>query len=214
MAPLGKLLETSIGQPGECPSGKVRQGQTLRLIDVEGRQCADFSTFNLHNPVEQYNGPISQFLNRSFQFTTGSKFYSDRGNLMWTMTQDRCPSAAHYSGGGFCSNAMNDAVGNEILGVVGTPGRRGCRETIELGLQANGIDPKVLDSLSCFNFFMTIGNDADGTYEIRVGKSNAGDYVDLHAAMGILWVCSVCQFLGPVNGTAPSPLKFELYGPQ
>ncbi|MEQ8388208.1 MAG: urea carboxylase-associated family protein [Alphaproteobacteria bacterium] len=208
---MGPLIDTIVGNPGDYPSGKLRKGQTLRIIDLDGQQCADFSSFNLHNPVEQYNGPLSQAINSSFQFTTGSEFYTDRGNLMWTMMADTCPTAAHYSGGGFCSNAMNDAVGSDIHGVTGSPGRRGCRETIELGLEANGISPRALDSLSCFNFFMTIGNDPDGIYEIRVGKSKPGDYVDLRAEMDILWVCSCCQFLGPVNGTAPSPLKFETY---
>lgn len=210
MAPKsGKRLDLIVGQPGDYPSGRVRRGQTLRIITPKGQQVADFCSFSLANPREQYNGPYSQMFDRSHAFTTGHRMYTNRCRLMWTITDDTC--GYHYSGGGFCSNAMNNAVGMNVPGVIGTPGRRGCRETVELGLAANDVSPRVLDSLSCFNFFMIIAYGRNGIYEIRRSKAKPGAYVDLRAEMDILWVCSVCQFLGSVNGDNPTELIFETY---
>ncbi|GEM_PF-7047387 len=44
MSSPGKLIEGKTYPPGAYASGKMKKGQILRIIDVEGEQVADFIT--------------------------------------------------------------------------------------------------------------------------------------------------------------------------
>lgn len=52
--PQGTVLTDTIVPPGEPWSAVVPQGQSLRLIDLEGTQAVDFLCYNAHDPAERY----------------------------------------------------------------------------------------------------------------------------------------------------------------
>ncbi len=71
-----------------------------------------------------------------------------------------------------------------------------------------------LDQAACFNIFMNVAFDPDGTCEIRKPRSRAGDHIDLRAEIDCLVAMSVCpQELNPCNAFNPTPMKVELYQP-
>ena len=60
----------------------VRQGETIRIVDVEGQQICDFVCFHLHHlKAKLSTGEIVNFNmligSGSMHFTVGSKFYSN-----------------------------------------------------------------------------------------------------------------------------------------
>ena len=68
-----------------------------------------------------------------------------------------------------------------------------------------------MQSVSCFNVFINVGYDPDGSRVLREPKSKAGDFIDLRAEMYLLWLVSVCYWPQIVNGSKPTPLRFESY---
>jgi len=202
----GKLVEERIVQPGHHASGKVRQGQVLRIIDVEGQQVADFVSFRLDDPTEHCDCIYSNVVAGRWKLTKGDVLVTNHCRPLWTIVEDTC--GEHYSGGGFCSRDLNSHP------VVGAVGQKGCRDCLSEAIAEHGLSPLYLDTASCFNIFMHIGYDPDGTWEIRLPKSRADGHIDLRAEMDVLWAVSCCIFPGPCNGDHPTPLKFELYDPR
>lgn len=206
---LGKKLWEKTVPANNTTSGLILKGQTLRIIDVEGQQVADFVSWRHLNPFNPKSVDISEYIdvvytncaNRRYKVGTGDKIYSNRLNPMWSITHDDCED--HYMGGGSCSADLNRFDGE--------PGKRGCRDRLELEIDKYGLLPTNLHSVSTFDIFMNVGYDPDGTWEIRRPITKAGDYIDIRAEMDMLWAASVCDSASPTNGDIPTPLKFELY---
>lgn len=49
---MGSLIESLTIQPHHFGTGFVKKGQTLRIVDVEGQQVADFISFKAGDPTE------------------------------------------------------------------------------------------------------------------------------------------------------------------
>lgn len=200
---LGKKLWEELVQPAHTTSGTIGKGQTLRIVDVEGEQVADFVSWKLGDIAEYIDVVYTNCANRSWKIHKGQSIYSKELNPMWTILHDDCDE--HYMGGGFCSRALNRFDGN--------PNKEGCRDRLEREIAKHGLLPMHLQSVSCFNVFMNVGYDPDGTWVIRRPTTKAGDYIDIRADMDMLWAVSVCNYgpPPPTNGDRPTPLKFELY---
>ncbi len=198
---LGKLIQSHTAPAHTFATGKLKKGQILRLVDVEGQQVADFVTLKLNDPSEYLDCVYTNWMLGRYKWHKGDAIYSNHLNPLWTIIDDTVDD--HYTGGGFCSR---DA---RIKFKVDD--QKGCRDTIEDAFAANGISPQHLRSVSCFNIFMNVAYTPDGRWEIGLPKSKAGDHIDLRAEMDVFWASSVCFWPEVVNGAKPSPLRFESY---
>jgi uncharacterized protein YcgI (DUF1989 family) len=77
--------------------------------------------------------------------------------------------------------------------------------------RANGLDPNLLQSVSCFNIFMGVEYSPTGEWKIYNSPSRKDDFIVLRAEMDLMWMVSVCAWPEVVNGSKPSPLRFETY---
>ena len=80
--------------PTEGGACVVRQGETIRIIDVEGQQICDFVCFHLHHLAEKLSTSENVNFNTltgsgSMHFTVGSKFYSNLQHPMFEIVEDR-----------------------------------------------------------------------------------------------------------------------------
>ncbi len=200
---LGKLLESNTIQPHNYGSGRVKKGQTLRIIDVEGKQAVDFVSFKADDPSEYCDMTYSCWHEETFRLTEGHRLITNHYKDIWTITED--DTRIHYCGGNFCSR--------DARIVAGIDDANGCRDTLEDGLEAMGYSKSVLHATSCFNIFMNVEFKEKGaTWKIAESFSKPGDHIDLRAEMDLEWVVSVCAWPeGPCNGENPSPATFELY---
>lgn len=201
----GKLVEEVVVQPGTYGTGKVRKGQIMRIIDVEGEQVADFCSWNLDDPSEYCDMIYSNFGNGTRNLSEGHILYTKDMRPLWTIVKDTV--GVHWSGGDFCSRAINEWEGWEGAK------QHGCRDSLEEALATHNLSPLYLSPMACFNVFMNVPYPPDGSWVIARPTSKAGDHVDLRAEMDALWAVSCCQFPGECNGDKPTPLKFELYDP-
>jgi uncharacterized protein YcgI (DUF1989 family) len=196
-----KLLNTQTIQPHRYGFGTLRKGQTLRICDVEGQQVADFVSLRLNEPTEYLDCVYTNWLLGRWRWNKGDVIYTNLMNAMWTITADTV--CDHYTGGGFCSRVARKRFGIDD--------EKGCRDTLEDALEANGISKLHLQSVSCLNVFMNVGYDGNGSWVIREPKSKAGDFIALRAEMDLLWLVSVCYWPEVVNGKKPTPLRFDVF---
>jgi uncharacterized protein len=198
---IGKLIQSHTAPPHTCATGKVKKGQILRVIDVEGEQVADFVSIKLNDPTEYLDCLYTNFILERYKWHKGDTIYTNHLNPIWSMADDTVDD--HYTGGSFCSRDLRIKLGVDD--------QTGCRDTIQEAFVANGIDPNLLQGVSCFNIFMNVTYQPDGKFEIGRAKSKKGDYIDLRAEMDLFYASSVCFWPHLVNGDKPTPLRFELY---
>ena len=198
---LGLLLNSLTAQAHTHATGTLKKGQTLRIVDVEGKQVADFVSIKPGDPTEYLDCVYTNWLLSRWKWREGDTIFTNHMNPMWTITDDKLGN--HYTGGGFCSRDARIRFVNDH--------QKGCRDVLEDAFADHGIEPHYLQSVSCFNVFMTVDYSLDGAWVIKEPLTKAGDYIDLRAEMDLLWAVSVCFWPAVVNGATPTPLRFETY---
>jgi hypothetical protein len=198
------LSDVVVG-PGRPWSGVVRRGETLRIVDLEGRQGVDFLCYDAGNPEERYHAANTLKRAGTLRLTAGHVLYSDAARAMFTIAADTY--GLHDTIAGCCS-----APSNELLyGVKGVPG---CRENFLAELARHGLGRK--DIVANVNFFCDVPVHALGRLEpltFRRATSRAGDRVDLRAEMDCLAVISNCpQVNNPCTAGRPSPIRVAILG--
>ncbi len=175
-------------------SARVQKGDRLRLIDLEGRQAADFLCYNAANTIK---------LNHNIYLGAGCVLWSLRARKMMTIVEDTCGS--HDTLYGCCSIEIDEVR-------FGKTKTRGCQSNFEAELAKHGLGAK--DMAANVNFFMYVPVAADGAVAIAEGLSKAGDYVDLRAEMDLLVVISNRpERDNPAAGGEPTPVRAIVYTP-
>jgi len=172
------------------------------MIDVLGAQVFDFSSFSLNDPHECADLVMSRVLLEKWKLSIQDQIVSSAMRPMWTVVGDSC--GVHEWSGGYCSRALNRALGHD---------HDGCKEVMEGELSLVGLPVSLLTSCSCLNPFMNIPYETSGQWKTQRPTSRAGDYLELRAEMDILWVGSVCTMEEPTNGWPLTPISCELRSP-
>jgi uncharacterized protein len=203
-AGLGTIVLDEIVPPRAPWSHLVRQGETLRIIDLEGNQSADFLMYAAADDSERYSAQDTIAAQRNVYLRAGSMLYSNEGNPMALVMQTDV--AYHDTIGGACS-----CESNTLRYGFHTLAQHACVENF---LEANlryGRGKR--DMVSNINWFMNVPVEADGTLGIVDGISAPGLRVDLLAQMDLIAVVSNCpQINNPCNGFNPTPLRMVIAG--
>lgn len=185
--------------PREYHAVLVSRGQIVRIVDVEGKQCADWAAFNLNDPHEKLSCVYTRTLNGAWKIGKGHVIYSDLCNPMFEMTEDTV--GVHTFAGGFCSEELNYVR-------YGIRGTRNCRDNFAMAVEPYGLAKHEVWPDCSPTFFMHVAELPDGRQETREPTSKAGDYVEMAVRMDCLLVISNCpQDRNPCNGFSPSPLR-------
>jgi urea carboxylase-associated protein 1 len=199
----GTILEDKVIQPGEPWGRKLKRGQHLRIIDLEGRQAVDFLCFNAADSHDRYNAANTMKLGETIYLGKGSKLWSDRAKPLMSIVGDTC--GKHDTIGGCCSSEINELR-------YGVKNTRNCRDTFEEALKPFGLGRD--DIVANVNFFMYVPVAENGHMAIADGISKPGDHVDLAAEMDVICVISNCaQRNNPCNGYNPTPVRIITYEP-
>lgn len=193
----GKVIADQIVDAGAHWSSRLRAGDHVRIIDLEGQQAVDFLCYDLANLKVRYNAANTLKLNRSIYIGAGFKLYSDRAEGLMSVVADTV--GFHDTIGGCCSGEVNYLR----YGIRKTPN---CRDNFTAALREHGLEAS--DIPANVNFFMYVPVRPDGSTEIEEGRSQPGDYVDLRADKDVLAVISNCpQLYNPCNGWNPTPVR-------
>jgi len=178
---------------------RVKAGETLRIIDLEGNQAVDFLLYATDDDAERYSAQDTVAAQANIFLRTGSVLLSNEGRPMMTITGTSVEY--HDTIGGACSVESNSLrYGHH------TKAQHSCVDNF---LEANLRDGRgKRDMVSNVNFFMNVPVEADGALGIVDGISAPGLSVDLRAEMDVTVVVSNCpQINNPCNGFNPTPVR-------
>lgn len=194
----------------KLPSGEpylldIKQGQTLRIVDLEGNQAVDVIFYNAQDPAEHYSATDTMLSQGGIYLTTGSVLMSSEGKPMLTIVADTC--GRHDTLGGACaaeSNTVRYALQKKFM--------HSCRDNYLIALQHADIGLGKRDLVPNVNFFMNVPVTQDGQLTFADGVSGPGKYVELRAEMDILMLVSNCpQLNNPCNAYNPTPAQFLIW---
>jgi len=199
----GNIIEDTVVAARAPWSRRIERGETLRIIDLEGKQAVDFLCYNADDHADRYGAADTIKVNEGGIFLTkGTVLYSVRLTPLFTITADTC--GKHDTIGGCCSTELN------AFRYGAEPGPN-CRDNFLTEFDKYGMGKT--DMAANINFFMYVPVSANGTMDVGPSISKPGDYVDLRAETDVLAVISNCpQINNPVNDYNPTPIRVVVSG--
>ncbi len=197
-----------------CAAGEpwtqiIRQGQIFRIVDLEGNQAVDTLFYNAHYAAERYSATHTIRAQNKLYLTTGSKLYSNLGNVMLTITADTC--GRHDTLGGACA-----AESNTVRYALDKFPMHSCRDNFLHALAHDShceqLGMSKRDIPSNINFFMNVPVTEVGELEFVDGISAPGKFVEMQAEMDVLVLISNCpQLNNPCNAYNPTPIRLLIW---
>jgi urea carboxylase-associated protein 1 len=198
-------IHDEIVAAGEPWLGSLAQGQTLRIVDLEGNQAVDTLFYNARHTEERYSAVDTIRAQGNIYLTTGTVLRSNLGAGMLTIVEDTC--GRHDTLGGACS-----AESNTVRYALEKRHMHSCRDNFLLALARHDQDLSKRDLPSNINFFMNVPVTGDGRLEFADGISGPGRYVQLRAEMDVLVLISNCpQLNNPCNAYNPTPIQILIW---
>lgn len=184
----------------------VKQGQTFRILDLEGNQAADTLFYNANNPAERYSAMDTIREQGNIYLSAGTRLLSNEGNLMLDIVADTC--GRHDTIGGACateSNTVRYALDKKCMHACRDSWMLAVAEHEEFGIGKRDITHNI-------NFFMNVPVTPDGQLTFEDGISDAGKYVEMKAAMDVIVLISNCpQLNNPCNAYNPTPVEVLIW---
>lgn len=196
-------------RPGMAKAYEVRAGDTIQIVDVQGRECSDFQALSLRALERGLERDIDPTTTRSL---TGrlypapglaSKYYSMDQEPLLEIIQDTC--GRHDTFGLACTARYYEDMGY--------PGHINCTDNINADLARFNVRPR--GGWPAINFFFnTLLDEAHG-----IGMddpwSRPGDYVLLRALTDLVCVSTACPCdIDPANGWNPTDIQVRVYDKQ
>lgn len=205
--PLGKIREEWRVDRGTALAYRLKKGQFVQIIDVEGQQCSDFMAMrasSLDAGVERHiDSTVSRTMARGAYPLPGlhDKFFDQDMRPLLSVRQDTV--GRHDTFALACT-----ARGYEERGF---PGHINCSDNITAAYAPYGIGAR--KAWPAVNFFFnswieTAGNQlsADEAW------SRPGDYVALQALTDLVCVSTACpDDVDPINGWNPTDIHLRIY---
>ena len=190
---------------GEGWFHEVKEGEVLRIVDLEGNQAVDTFFFNAADVTERYSAQDTIREQNSVYLTAGTRLMSNLCRPMLTITADTC--GRHDTLGGACaaeSNMVRYSLDKRFM--------HACRDTFLLQMASSDYRVTKRDLAHNINFFMNVPITPDGDLTFADGVSEPGKYVEMRAEMDVLCLISNCpQLNNPCNGYNPTPIKVHLW---
>ena len=184
----------------------MKEGETLRIVDLEGNQAADVLFFNAEDPSERYSMSDTLREQAAIYLTAGTMLKTNLNRDLLEIVADTC--GRHDTLGGACATESNT-----VRYDLEKRGMHACRdswmlaigEREEFGLSKEDIGHNI-------NFFMNVPVTQDGGLQFADGISAPGKYVELKAKMDTLILISNCpQLNNPCNAYNPTPIEVVIW---
>ncbi len=187
-------------RPGVAEAVELAEGELLQIIDIDGKQVADFVAFAAGDSGEWGSTSVTRSANDNVMMTLGKQVYSNRRRPLFELIEDTV-------GRHDMLYACCDPIRYEKLGA---PDHANCRHALAESLAGRGIGPdSVPDPI---NWFMNVAIKQRGELDIRQPLSEAGDYVVLRALAPVVAAVSACpQDLVATNGMKPTDIVIRVY---
>jgi len=192
---------------GEAWIREIQNGQSFRILDVEGNQAADTLFYNARDYEDRYSAQDTIRAQRNIYLTTGTTLMSSKGNALLTIVADTC--GRHDTLGGACATESN-----MVRYAIEKRSMHACRQSFVKALVGWGHGFEKRDIGHNINFFMNVPVTPQGRLTFEDGVSAPGKYVEMRAEMDVLAVISNCpQLNNPCNAYNPTPIRVLIWDP-
>jgi uncharacterized protein len=188
---------------GTGTSFKMKSGEYLKVMDVEGKQVADFIAICLNQRNEYLSTAHTRTMNGRLSVTKGDKLFSNYRHALLEIVEDTV--GVHDTLYPCCDPQRYKLDFN-------VENHRNCRDNFAQALEKYGIDYGYIpDPL---NLFQNSPINPDGTFAASIEpKSKAGDFVIFKALSDLIIGISACpQDMIPLCGYNITDIKAEIIG--
>ena len=191
---------------GDYYLGRLKAGETLRILDLQGNQAADTLFYSAADPSERYSAQDTIREQGSLYLTTGSILKTNANRDLLKIVADSC--GRHDTLGGACateSNTVRYDLEKRCMHACRDSWMLAIQEHEEFGLSKADIGHNI-------NFFMNVPVTPEGGLTFEDGISAPGKYVELEALMDTIFLISNCpQLNNPCNGYNPTPIEILIW---
>lgn len=199
-------LYSEVIPAGESWIHPVAEGQTFRIVDLEGNQAVDTLFYDAHDRADRYDFQNTIRAQGNIYLTTGSRLMSSGGNVLLTIVADTC--GRHDTLGGACATESN-----QVRYALDKGHMHACRQSFLAALLRHGSGLEKRDIPNNINFFMNVPVTPEGGLTFEDGISEAGKYVEMRAERDVLALISNCpQLNNPCNAYNPTPVQVLIWG--
>ena len=185
---------------------RVRAGDYIQIIDVEGKQCSDFLAF----AADDLSAGVEKGLDPTVTRTLMGAAYPGPGLHSKYFDEDFRPLV----------EIIQDTVGRHDTFALactakyyedaGYPGHANCSDNFNAALQSYGVRPR--RGWPAINFFYNTAVDAHNVLTMDEPWSRPGDYVLLRATVDLVCASSSCaDDIDPANGWMPTDIHVRVY---
>ena len=203
------LAETSLDMriPAKTAAAyRVKAGEYIQIIDVDGRQCSDFQAFHAGDLESGQEFGIDPTTTRTLMGTSRpgpglhSRFFDAKQRQLVEIVRDTV--GRHDTFMLACSAKYYEDMGY--------PGHPSCSDNFNRALRPYGVKPRA--GWPAINFFYNTIYQADDTFTFDEPWSRPGDYVLLRALEDLVCVSSACpDEIDPANGWEPTDIHVRTY---
>jgi urea carboxylase-associated protein 1 len=203
---LANAAERSVVPAGDYYIRRIRKGQYVRIVDLEGNQAADTLFYNADDPSERYSAMDTIREQGNVYLTAGTVLKTNENRDLLEIVADTC--GRHDTLGGACateSNTVRYSLEKRCMHACRDSWMLAIQEHEEFGLGKDDITHNI-------NFFMNVPVTAQGGLTFEDGISAPGKYVELKALMNVIVLISNCpQLNNPCNGYNPTPIEVVIW---
>ena len=185
---------------------RIKAGEYLQVMDVDGRQCTDFQCFDARKLDRGIAHPLDVTTTRTLMGHAypnpglHSKYYDQDFTPLVEVIQDTC--GRH--------DAFAMACASKYYDDIGYPGHANCSDNFNSALAAYGVPARA--GWMAANFFFNTAIDAQGVMVADEPWSRPGDYVLLRALTDLVCVSSACpDDTSAANGWNPTDIHLRSY---
>ncbi len=185
---------------------RVKAGQYIQIIDVDGRQCSDFLAFDAGDLAQGAEFGIDPTTTRTLMGSSfsgpglHSKYFDARMRPLVEVVQDTV--GRH--------DTFLLACTAKYYEDMGYPGHSNCTENFNRVLAPFGIAER--KGWPAINFFYNTFVDAQDRISMDEPWSRPGDYVLLRALTDLVCATSSCaDDIDPANGWVPTDIHVRVY---
>ena len=177
---------------------RMRRGEGLRLIDVEGSGSAAFFAWSAADPSERLNHADTIKVQWTAKLAKGRILFSDMGRALVSIVEDTT------GGGHDALSGVSNAASTRAR--YGTGAYRNGRDNLVLAAAKLGLSSR--DLAPVIGFFAPVSVEDEGALRFAAEGKAPGAFVDLRAEMDLLVALSFAPHpLDPAAGYAPGPVR-------
>ncbi len=199
-------IDREVVDAGDYYMKVVKQGQTFRILDLEGNQAADTLFYSAQDPSERYSAMDTIREQGNVYLSAGTILRSNENNPMLEIVADTC--GRHDTLGGACateSNTVRYDLEKRCMHACRDSWMLAVAEHEEFAMSKRDITHNI-------NFFMNVPITEEGGLTFEDGISAPGKYVEMQALMDVIVLISNCpQLNNPCNAYNPTPVEVLIW---